>query len=146
MKPRISMITLGVRDLPAAVRFYEQGLGFPRKPAPPAEASVVAFFTLRGSWLALFGRADLPADAHLPAGQPDAGREAYGGFALAHNVDSPAAVDALLAQAKAAGAQITRPGGKTDWGGYAGYFRDLDGHLWEVAWNPHFRVGPGDED
>ena len=136
MKPRISMITLGVDDLPRAVRFYEQGLGFPRMDSPPE----VAFFTLNGSWLGLYGRQDLADDARItmaPAGPQS--------FSLAHNVHSEAEVDAVLAQAVAAGAVITKPAEKTAWGGYAGYFADPEGYLWEVAHNPFFWVGPKDE-
>lgn len=136
MKPRISMITLGVADLPAAAHFYES-LGFPRMPSPPE----VAFFTLNGSWLALFSRDALADDAGVAADG-----SGFPGFALAHNVAGEAEVDAVLRQAEAAGATITRPARKTDWGGYAGYFRDLDGHLWEIAHNPHFWVGPRDGD
>ena len=135
MKPRISMITLGVRDVSRAAAFYEKGLGWPRMESPPE----VAFFTLNGSWLGLYGRADLAADAGVSA----AG-SGFAGFALAHNVESEAAVDALLAQAAQAGGHIVRPAHKTDWGGYSGYFADPDGHLWEIAHNPHFWVGPKD--
>lgn len=135
MKPRISMITLGVRDLPAAARFYQEGLGFPRLDSPPE----VAFFTLDGTWLALYGRAALAEDAMVaPEGQ------GFEGFSLAHNVHSEAAVDAVVAQAVAAGAGLAKAPQKTSWGGYSGYFKDLDGHLWEVAYNPHFWVGPGE--
>lgn len=140
MKPRISMITLGVADLAAAADFYETGLALPRMPSPPE----VAFFTLNGTWLALFSRSALAEDANVPPAAGGGGQ--FGGFALAHNLASEAEVDALLRQAEAAGATITRPARKTDWGGYAGYFRDLDGHLWEIAHNPHFWVGPRDED
>lgn len=135
MKPRISMITLGVRDLAVAVRFYEQGLGLPRMDAPPE----VAFFTLNGSWLALFGREALAADAGVPASG-----SGFAGFSLAHNVASEAEVEAVLQQAVAAGAGLVKPGQPTSWGGYAGYFRDPDGYLWEVAHNPFFWVGPAD--
>jgi hypothetical protein len=135
MQPRISMITLGVRDLAVAVAFYEHGLGFPRMDSPPE----VAFFTLDGTWLGLFGREALAADAGLPA--QGSGFES---FALAHNVASEAAVDAVIAQAVAAGALLAKAPQHTDWGGYSGYFRDPDGHLWEVAHNPHFWVGPRD--
>lgn len=135
MKPRISMITLGVRDLAVAVRFYEQGLGLPRMDAPPE----VAFFTLNGSWLALFGRGALAADAGVPATG-----SGFAGFSLAHNVASEAEVEAVLQQAVAAGAGLVKPGQPTSWGGYAGYFRDPDGYLWEVAHNPFFWVGPED--
>lgn len=137
MKPRISMITLGVRDLAAAVRFYEQGLGLPRMASPPE----VAFFTLQGTWLGLYGRDALAQDATVPADG-----SGFEGFALAHNVASEQQVDALLAQAVAAGATLVRPARHTDWGGYSGYFADPDGHLWEVAHNPLFWVGPPDAD
>jgi hypothetical protein len=135
MKPRISMITLGVRDLEASVRFYEQGLGLPRMESPPE----VAFFTLNGSWLGLYGREALAEDAQVsPQGS------GFSGFALAHNVESEAQVDELLAQAVAAGATLAKPGQKVSWGGYTGYFKDPDGHLWEIAHNPFFWVGPRD--
>lgn len=137
MKPRISMITLGVRDMAAAVKFYEQGLGFPRMESPPE----VAFFTLDGTWLGLYGRAALAEDATVPA----AG-EGFEAFALAHNVPSEAEVDAVMAQAVAAGATMVKKPQKVFWGGYSGYFKDLDGHLWEVAHNPFFWVGPADSD
>jgi catechol 2,3-dioxygenase-like lactoylglutathione lyase family enzyme len=123
------MVTLGVDDLPRAVRFYEQGLGFPRMDSPPE----VAFFTLNGSWLGLYGRKDLAEDARMAAQSPSSG---FPGFSLAHNVHSDAEVDAVLAQAAAAGATITKPAEKTSWGGYAGYFADPEGYLW---------VGPKDE-
>jgi catechol 2,3-dioxygenase-like lactoylglutathione lyase family enzyme len=135
MKPRISMITLAVRDLAVAVKFYEEGLGFPRMESPPE----VAFFTLDGSWLALYGRAALAADAQVPARG-----EGFEGFTLAHNVHSEAEVDAVIAQAVAAGATLAKPPQKAFWGGYSGYFKDPDGHLWEVAHNPLFWVGPAD--
>lgn len=137
MKPRISMITLGVRDMEAAVRFYEQGLGFPRMESPPD----VAFFTLQGTWLGLYGRDALAADAAVAAA--GSGFEA---FTLAHNVASEAQVDAVIDQAVQAGATLVKQPGKVFWGGYSGYFKDPDGHLWEVAYNPLFQVGPGDED
>jgi len=135
MKPRISMITLAVRDLATAVRFYEQGLGFPRMESPPE----VAFFTLNGSWLGLYGRESLAEDAHVSAEG-----DGFEGFTLAHNVDSEQEVDAVIAQVLAAGAALVKKPQKVFWGGYSGYFRDPDGHLWEVAHNPLFRVGPND--
>lgn len=137
MKPRISMITLAVRDLATAVRFYEQGLGFPRMESPPE----VAFFTLNGSWLGLHGRESLAEDAEVSAEG-----EGFEGFTLAHNVDSEQEVDAVVAQALAAGATLAKKPQKVFWGGYSGYFRDPDGHLWEVAHNPLFQVGPEDPD
>lgn len=136
MKPRISMITLGVRDLEASVRFYEQGLGLPRMTSPPQ----VAFFTLNGSWLGLFGRESLAEDAGVsPEGS------GFAGISIAHNVDSEGAVDEVMAQAMAAGAKLVKPAQKVFWGGYAGYFSDPDGYLWEIAHNPIFWVGPKDD-
>ncbi len=137
MNPRISMITLGVDDLGASVRFYEEGLGFPRMESPPE----VAFFTLNGTWLGLFGREALAADAGVsPAGDRCAS------FALAHNVESEAEVDEVMAQAVQAGAALVKAPRAADWGGYSGYFKDPDGYLWEIAYNPHFWVGPRDGD
>lgn len=135
MRPRISMITLGVRDLETAVKFYEQGLGFPRMESPPE----VAFFTLNGSWLGLYGREALAEDATVsPEG------EGFESFALAHNVHSEEEVDEVMDQAIAAGATLVKQPQKVFWGGYSGYFRDPDGHLWEIAHNPHFWIGPSD--
>jgi len=130
------MITLGVRDLAAAIDFYEKGLGFPRMDSPPE----VAFFTLNGTWLGLFGREALAEDAQVPA---EGG--GFAGFSLAHNVASEGEVDAVVAQAVSAGATLVKKPQKVFWGGYSGYFKDLDGHLWEVAYNPAFWVGPGDD-
>ncbi|MCW8904686.1 VOC family protein [Sedimenticola sp.] len=135
MKPRISMITLGVGDLEKSVRFYEEGLGFPRMESPPT----VAFFTLNGSWLGLYGREALAEDA-----QVSAQGSGFNSFTLAHNVESEAEVDALLAQAVSAGATLVKPGQKVFWGGYSGYFKDPDGHLWEIAHNPFCWIGPRD--
>jgi catechol 2,3-dioxygenase-like lactoylglutathione lyase family enzyme len=136
MKPRISMITLGVRDLGVSVRFYEQGLGFPRMHSSPE----VAFFTLNGTWLGLYGRDELAADAAVsPEGH------GFESFALAHNVGSESEVDEVVRQAVDAGATLVKTPQKVFWGGYSGYFKDPDGHLWEVAYNPHFWVGPRDE-
>ncbi|TLS76881.1 VOC family protein [Mariprofundus erugo] len=135
MKARISMITLAVHDMDRAVRFYEQGLGFPKMESPPE----VAFFTLNGSWLGLFGRAALAEDARVSAEG-----SGFNGFALAHNVASEAEVRQVMAQAEQAGATVTKPAQETFWGGYAGYFKDPDGHLWEIAYNPFFHVGPAD--
>ena len=136
MKPRISMITLGVSDLAAAIRFYEKGLGFPRMESPPE----VAFFTLNGTWLGLYGRDALAEDAQVsPEGK---GFEA---FTLAHNVSSEREVDEVVAQAVAAGGTLVKQPQKVFWGGYSGYFKDVDGHLWEVAHNPFAWVGPEDE-
>ena len=135
MQPRISLITLGVNDLAAAVKFYRDGLGFPQMESPPE----VAFFTLNGTWLGLYPKHLLAQDAQI-----DPEGSGFGGFALAHNVHSELQVDQVLALAIKAGATLTKPGQKVFWGGYSGYFKDLDGHLWEVAHNPLFWVGPED--
>lgn len=137
MKPRISMLTLGVRNLDESIRFYEQGLGLPRMESPPE----VAFFTLNGTWLALYGRASLAEDAGVSADGTG-----FAGIAIAHNVASEEEVDELIEQAAAAGAELVKPPQKAFWGGYSGYFADPDGYLWEVAHNPLFWVGPKDED
>jgi hypothetical protein len=137
MNPRISMITLGVMDLERSIAFYRDGLGFPKMESPPT----VAFFTLNGTWLGLFGRESLAEDAAVPA---DGG--GFNSFALAHNVASETEVDKVMEQAAAAGATITKPPQQVFWGGYSGYFKDPDGHLWEIAYNPFFWVGPKDEE
>ena len=137
MKPRISMVTLGVHDLTAAIEFYEKGLGFPRMESPPE----VAFFTLNGTWLGLYGRESLAGDA-----QVSAEGEGFEAFTLAHNVGSEKEVDEAVSLAVSAGATLVKKPQKVFWGGYSGYFKDLDGHLWEVAHNPMFWVGPKDED
>lgn len=135
MKPRISMITLGVRDLARSIRFYEQGLGLPRMESPPE----VAFFTLNGTWLGLYGREALADDAQVsPEGS------GFESFALAHNLASQSEVDELMKQAEKAGATVVKQPQKVFWGGYSGYFKDPDGHLWEIAHNPLFWVGPED--
>jgi len=135
MKPRISMITLGVSDLEKAVKFYRDGLGFPQMTSPPE----VAFFTLNGTWLGLYGREALAEDATVsPAGS------GFSGFTLSHNVATESEVDKLMARAVSVGAVLVKAPQKVFWGGYSGYFKDPDGYLWEVAHNPHFWVGPRD--
>ena len=129
MEPRVSFVTLGVSDLERATRFYRDVLGLPQKPTPPT----VAFFEMGKTWLSLYPKDALAADAGVPAEG-----SGFAGFALAHNVRSIAEVEALLAQAAAGGGKLVRPGHHTDWGGYAGYFSDPDGFLREVAWNPKF--------
>jgi len=137
MKPRISMITLGVSDMERSVKFYEEGLGFPRLESPPT----VAFFTLNGSWLGLYGRDALAEDATVSADG-----SGFNSFAIAHNVASEAQVDEVISEAMAAGAELVKPAQKVFWGGYSGYFKDPDGHLWEVAHNPFQWIGPKDID
>lgn len=133
MQPRISMVTLGVRDLAASIRFYEHGLGLPRIASEPG----VAFFNLNGSWLGLYGWDALAEDAGIPATG-----NGFRGVTLAHNLGSEAAVDALLAEAMSAGATLIKQPQKVSWGGYSGYFADPDGHLWEICYNPHLWIGP----
>jgi len=134
MKPRITLITLAVADLDRAFRFYHDGLGFPSKGivGKEFEHGAVAFFDLdAGLRLALWPRESLAFDSGLPAGSPDVVN-----MALAHNVADRTEVDAVMALAGQAGATVVKAPHDTFWGGYAAYFRDLDGHLWEVAWNP----------
>ncbi|MET0071635.1 MAG: VOC family protein [Candidatus Thiodiazotropha sp.] len=136
MQPRISMISLAVNDLSKAINFYEQGLGFPRMESPPE----IAFFTLNGTWLSLISREELAKD--VTVAEQGSGFE---GFTLSHNVVSEAEVDRVYAQAVSAGAEPVKQPQKVFWGGYSGYFKDPDGHLWEVAHNPMFWVGPPDD-
>lgn len=131
------MITLGVRDMEVAVRFYEKGLGFPRM---PFEGGAV-FFALNGSWLSLY-----PWDALAEDAAVNADGSGFRGITLAHVVSSREEVRNVLDQAVRAGGKLVKPAKDVFWGGYSGYFADPDGHLWEVAWNPHFRPGPGDDD
>ena len=129
MEPRLSFVTLGVRDLARSVRFYTDVLGLTRLNDNPE----VAFFELGRTWLALFPRHLLAADA----GVPDDGH-GFHGFSLAHNVRTPEEVDELLHHVASTGAKIVKPAQTAEWGGRTGYFSDPDGFLWEVAWNPHF--------
>ena len=136
MKPRISMIALAVDDLDKSIAFYEDGLGFPKMASPPE----VAFFNLNGTWLGLSKRDALARDATV---SPDG--DGYNGFSLAHNVASEEEVDQVFNQAISAGATSVKSVQKASWGGYHGYFKDPDGHLWEVAYNPFAWVGPEDD-
>jgi catechol 2,3-dioxygenase-like lactoylglutathione lyase family enzyme len=139
VKPRITLVTLGVDDLDRAVAFYRDGLGLPTAGivGRELEHGAVAFFDLGGVRLALWPRASLAHDAGLAVAAP-----APADFALAHNVRSREEVDAVMAQARAAGAVIVKPAQATFWGGYAGYFQDPDRHLWEVAFNPQLLPDP----
>ena len=132
MEQRISLVTLGVADLERARRFYE-GLGWKTNAAAGDD---VVFFQAGGMILALWGREELAADS----GVEDRG--GFGGVTLAHNVRSPAEVDRVMKEARAAGATITREAGETFWGGYSGAFADPDGHPWEVAHNPRWTLEP----
>ncbi len=138
MKPRITILTLGVDDLERSVAFYRDGLGFRTKGivGKEFEHGAVAFFELQsGLQLALWPRASLAHDTGL-ARTPSSPTE----FSLGHNVNSREEVDRVMQQAGEAGAKIVKQAGDTFWGGYTGYFQDPDGHLWEVAWNPQIRV------
>lgn len=129
MQQRISLVTLGVADVGRARRFYE-ALGWSGE-SPDGD---VVFFQAGGSIVALWGRDQLAADSTVADGG------GWGGVTLAHNVASPAEVDAVLAEAETAGATIGRPGAPTVWGGYSGVFVDPDGHPWEVAHNPGWPI------
>ncbi len=128
MEQRLSVITLGVADLARSRVFYEQGLGW----TVGGAAEQVVFFQLNGIVLALYPRADLAADAGVPADEGSG----FAGMTLAHNVRSPQEVDEVLVEAQRAGGRLIKPGVAVFWGGYSGYFADPDGHLWEVAHNP----------
>ena len=130
MEQRVSLVTLGVADLERARAFYE-ALGWRTNAAPGDD---VVFFQAGGIVLALWSRASLAEDS----GVEDRG--GWGGVTLAHNVRSPEEVDAVIAVAEAAGATITRHGAPTFWGGYSGVFLDPEGHPWEVAHNPRWRL------
>ncbi len=141
MKPRVTVLTLGVDDLDRALRFYREGLGLDTEGIVGAELEhgAVVFFSLQGNlMLALYPRKEIAWDARVEA-QPRSSTE----FTIGHNVNSKEEVNDVMTQARAAGAQIAKPAGPTFWGGYAGYFLDPDGHLWEIAWNPELRVEEG---
>jgi catechol 2,3-dioxygenase-like lactoylglutathione lyase family enzyme len=140
MKPRITVLTLGVSDLERSLRFYRDGLGFPTEGivGTEFEHGAVAFFELHaGLQFAIWPRESIAHDSGLPVESPSATE-----FTLAHNVGSKAEVDAVMSQARAAGARIVKAASATFWGGYTGYFQDPDRHVWEVAWNPDWPV-PG---
>lgn len=138
MKPRITVITLGVDDLERSLAFYRDGLGLPTQGifGREFEHGAVAFFDLNaGLKLAIWPRNSLAHDSGLPLGPASATE-----LSIGHNVASTNEVDEIMAQAKRAGATIVKPAQPTFWGGYAGYFQDPDRHLWEVVWNPQFEL------
>jgi uncharacterized protein len=132
---RINIVTLGVDDLDESAAFYE-ALGWERAAASSEE---IVWFKLAGSVLGLFPYELLAMDAHVPVEQ----RPWFAGVTLAINLESKQAVDDALEAAESAGGSIAKTPETAEWGGYSGYFADPDGHLWEVAWNPFFRIGPG---
>lgn len=132
MEPRISIVTLGVEDLDRSRRFYQSVL---KLPLGKHSNSDIAFFEMRGIWLALFSAKELANDAGVAAEGSGFRR-----FSLAHNVRSKEEVDLLLREVEQQGGEIVRPAHAADWGGYSGYFKDPDGTLWEVAWNPQFWI------
>lgn len=140
MKPRINVITLGVRDLERSLAFYRDGLGLATKGVVGTEytdevtgaAGAVVFFELEGGlMLALYPRTELAKDAHIIPDRPSSVE-----FSIAQIVESKDAVDELLERARAAGGVITGNPHERPWGIYSGYFKDPDGHLWEIIWNP----------
>jgi catechol 2,3-dioxygenase-like lactoylglutathione lyase family enzyme len=138
MKPRISVITIGVDDLERSLAFYRDALGLPTQGivGTEFEHGAVAFFELSGGLiLAIWPRADLAHDTGLDQ-SPSSPTE----LSLGHNVGSRAEVDELMGQARSAGATIVKKPADTFWGGYGGYFQDPDGHLWEIVWNPDMPV------
>ena len=138
MKPRLTVLTLGVDDLERSLRFYRDGLGLPTEGivGKEFEHGAVAFLDLQhGVRLALWPRDSIAHDTGLPK----SGRSATE-LTLGHNVGSRAEVDAVVAEARRAGATIVKPAADTFWGGYAAYFQDPDGHVWEVVWNPQWQV------
>lgn len=136
MKPRISVLTLGVDDLERAVAFYRDGLGLKTEGivGREFEHGAVAFFDLQSHLkLAVWARGDLAHDTGLPKASPSPGNVTIG-----HNVGGRQEVNAVMDEARKAGAHILKPATDTFWGGYAGYFQDPDGHVWEIVWNPAF--------
>ena len=138
MKPRITVITVGVDDLEKSLAFYRDGLGLPTQGiiGTEFEHGAVAFFDMQaGLKLAIWPRANIAYDAGIPLGAPSTTE-----LTLGHNVASRAEVDNVMEQARKAGAVIIKPAQDTFWGGYSGYFKDPDGHLWEIVWNPQWEL------
>ena len=135
LEPRVSLITLGVENVAAATAFYER-IGFSRSRG--ASTGEISFFPLSGGLvLGLYGRAALAADARIE----DQGESGFSGITLAYNTRTELETDKLVAAFVAAGAQLVKSPEKTFWGGYSGYVADPDGHLWEIAFNPHWPIG-----
>jgi catechol 2,3-dioxygenase-like lactoylglutathione lyase family enzyme len=138
MKPRIKVITLAVSDLERSLAFYRDGMGLPTKGivGTEFEDGAVVFFEMNDDLiLALYPKAALAKDAKIPVTPPSPAE-----FSVGHIVKSKKDVDAVMEQAEKAGARITDPARDRFWGGYSGFFQDLDGHLWEIAWNPSWKV------
>jgi predicted lactoylglutathione lyase len=133
MEQRLSLVSLAVADLVRATSFYE-ALGWQRG---MRQAEGVSFFQAGGVIVSLYPREALAADSGIAPGG-----SGFGGIVLAYNTRGKAEVDSVLAEAASAGGRISRPAADAFWGGYSGCFADLDGHLWEVAWNPDFTIGP----
>lgn len=131
MKAKLSIITLGVQNLADSTAFYEK-LGFPKS---EFSNEGVSFFEMQGTWLGLYPKDKLAEDA-----QVDAKGNGFSGFSIAHNVGSPAEVDATLQHVVSCGATLRKAGQEVFWGGYSGYFADPDGYLWEVAYNPFMNL------
>jgi catechol 2,3-dioxygenase-like lactoylglutathione lyase family enzyme len=136
MRQKLTLVTLGVRDLQKSIAFFEDGLGWKRS---SASQDGVAFFQLNGMVLSLFGRKELAADANVP--ETGSG---FPAFTLALNTKDRAEVDSVLEQAAKAGAEIVKPAEEVFWGGYSGYFRDPEGFLFEVAHNPFWELDEKD--
>ena len=134
MHSRITVITIAVADLEKSLAFYRDGLGLSTKGivGTEYEGGAVVFFNLKGGLiLALYPRKEIAKDAKVAVSPPSAAE-----FSIGHNVRTKDEGDAVMEQARKAGATMTKPAQDTFWGGYAGYFQDPDGHLWEIAWNP----------
>jgi uncharacterized protein len=138
MRPRIKVITLAVSDLEESLAFYRDGMGLPTQGiiGTEFEDGAVVFFNMNDDLiLALYPKASLAKDAKVSATPPSPAE-----FTIGHIVKSKQEVDVVMEQAEQAGATITDPPHDRFWGGYSGYFQDLDGHLWEIAWNPQWEV------
>ena len=138
MKQRINILTLGVTDLKKSMKFYQGGLGWKTKGIIGTEfenGEVVLFDLTNGMKLSLYERKNLAWDSKLKL-QPESATE----FSIGYFVNNDKEVDTIMEQAKQAGAKIIKPAQKTFWGGYAGYFQDIDGHLWEIGYNPAWKI------